>query len=104
MVRAATTDTLVCVVWLTAFNLSNASSAVPPSAADDDPDGLVDDRAVHQRVLQVRDQPVGLREDLRVLHRDRGGHREQFTKLFGPVIERVRAVGVYVHRPDDVVL
>ena len=41
---------------------------VATGAADDDPDGLIDDRPVDQGSLQGIRRSLGLREDLRVLH------------------------------------
>jgi hypothetical protein len=53
--------------------------------------------------LQLIGQPLGLCEDVGVLHGDRGRRGEDLAQFGGPFVECVLAVGVDVHGADHAI-
>lgn len=74
-----------------------------PRPAPKDPNGLVDDGSTRQCCLHLSRQCHCLREDLCVVHRDRGGRGKELAHMRGMVVEDVLGAAINVDRPDHAI-
>jgi hypothetical protein len=69
------------------------------TTADEDANGLVDDRSARQGRLQLPDYSLGLGQDLGVVHRDRRRLSEQLAEPLRVLVERIRTAATTPRRP-----